>query len=119
MEISIKSDHFPLSDALRNHVERRLRFALSFGDENISKVVVRLSDINGPRGGVDKCCQLQVIIHGIRDVVVKDIEADMYSAIDRASNRAGRTIRRKLARRRHLSTSASRHYWRLGDEVVN
>lgn len=116
MKISIKTDHFPLTDALRNHIERRLRFALSFGDEKICKVVLRLSDINGPRGGVDKCCQLLAVVTGMRDVVVTDIEADMYSAIDRASNRAGRTIRRRLARRRYLLMSANRSQIRHGLE---
>jgi ribosomal subunit interface protein len=117
MKISIKSDHFPLTDALRNHIERRLKFALRFGEEDINKVVLRLSDINGPRGGVDKCCQVLAVVNGMNDVVVTDIEDDMYSAINRASHRAGRTIRKKLARRRYLSVSVNRSQIRNGDNT--
>ena len=61
---------------------------------------MRLSDINGPRNGPDKSCRLQVSLVGLPDVVVDDIESDLYVAIDRAANRAGRTIRRRLTRRR-------------------
>ncbi len=51
MQIDIKASNFPLTNALRRHVEGRLRAALSFYDEHIQRVNVRLSDINGPRGG--------------------------------------------------------------------
>jgi len=108
MRTFIASDNFSLSASLKNHIERRLRFALSLGEQHISRINVRLSDINGPRGGVDKCCQLQVVVKGMSDVIVKDIEADMYAAIDRAANRAGRTIIRRISKRRCLSTFADR-----------
>jgi ribosomal subunit interface protein len=100
MRILIKTSDFSLTDALRDHAERRLRFALTFCDDRIRQVTVRLSDINGPRGGIDKCCRLQVIMDGLPEVVIEDIEANMYVAIDRAANRAGRTVRRRLKRRR-------------------
>ncbi|MFC1695664.1 HPF/RaiA family ribosome-associated protein [Pseudomonadota bacterium] len=103
MKFVIKTKNFSLTDALRNHAERRLRFALTFCDDRIDQIVVRLSDINGPRGGVDKCCRLQVVLDGLPPVVVEDTEADMYVAIDRAANRAGRTVRRRLTRRREMA----------------
>ena len=105
MKLLIKTSNFSLTDALRSHAERRLRFALTFCDPYIQQVVMRLSDINGPRGGVDKCCQLQVVLIGLPDVVVKDIETDLYVAIDRAADRAGRTVRRQLARRREKTNT--------------
>jgi len=61
-----------------------------------------LSDINGPRGGVDKRCQLRIVLAGMPDVVIQDTEANLYVAIDRASNRAGRTLVRKLDRLQSL-----------------
>jgi ribosome-associated translation inhibitor RaiA len=63
---------------------------------------VRLSDINGPHGGADKRCHLQVMLNGLPDVVVEDTEADLYIAIDRATDRAGRTVVRKLNRQQTL-----------------
>jgi len=102
MQINIQARQFSLTDALRSHAERRLKSTLNCCYENIQKVVMILSDINGPRGGEDKCCHLQVILAGLSDVVVEDIEADMYVAIDRATDRAGRTVVRKLDRQKTL-----------------
>jgi len=67
---------------------------------------VRLSDVNGPRGGVDKCCRIQIILKGLPDVVIEDVEADLYVAIDRATERAGRTVVRKVDRRKSLLRNA-------------
>lgn len=102
MQIDIQARKFSLTKALRDHAERRLRTSLLCAHEHIQRVVVRLSDINGPRGGADKCCHIQVVLAGLPDVVIEDIEADMYVAIDRAADRAGRTVIRKLDRQKTL-----------------
>ena len=99
MQIDIQALSFALTDGLRSHIERRLAFALSARDEHIHRVTVRLMDINGPKGGKDMCCHLQVALNGLPDVVVKDTEADLYTAIDRAADRVGRTVSRQLSRR--------------------
>ena len=78
MQIDIQARRFSLTDALRSHAERRLRFALTCCDDHIQRVVMRLSDINGPHGGADKRCHLQVVLAGLSDVVVEDTEADLY-----------------------------------------
>ena len=100
MRIDIQARQFDLTDALRERVKRRLDFALSAHYMNIQRIVVRLSDINGPRGGNDKCCHIQVILPHLSDVVIEDTQSDLYVAIDRAANRAGRTIKRRLDRQR-------------------
>lgn len=102
MQIDIQALHFTLTDALQNHAQRRLRFALTCCDDRIQRIVMRLSDINGPRGGVDKHCHLQVVLTGLPDVVIEDTEVDMYVAINRAVDRAGRTVVRKINRQQTL-----------------
>ncbi|MCG8486389.1 MAG: HPF/RaiA family ribosome-associated protein [Chromatiales bacterium] len=102
MQIDIQARDFPLTKALRNHAERRMNFALMCCDDYIQRVVMRLSDINGPRGGADKRCQLHVVVAGLPDVVIEDIETDLYIAIDRATDRAGRTLLRKIDRQKTL-----------------
>jgi len=62
--------------------------------------VVRLSDINGPRGGNDKRCRIKVPLAGRQDVVIEDTEADLYVAIDRAADRTERALARRLERLR-------------------
>ncbi len=100
MQIDIQARNFPLTNALSGHIQRRLDYALSTRNEHIERIRVRLSDINGPRGGADKCCQIQVVLPHLADVVIEDTEVDLYVAIDRAADRASRTVARRLARQR-------------------
>ncbi len=109
MQIDIQARSFPLTEALRRHIRRRLGFVLSARDEYIQRIVVRLSDINGPRGGADKCCHIQVVLNHLPDVVIKDTEADLYAAIDRAVDRAGRTVGRRVERQRLKMRSGVAH----------
>ncbi len=109
MQIDIQTRNFPLTNALRGHVKRRLGFALSTRNEHIQRVKVRLSDINGPRGGEDKCCHIQVIIPHLPDVVIEDTEEDLYTAIDRAVDRAGLTVGRRLTRQRDMARSSGQN----------
>jgi ribosome-associated translation inhibitor RaiA len=60
------------------------------------KLHVSLSDINGPRGGRDKRCKIQVQLAGGKDVLIEDTEADLYHAIDRAAERADRAVVRRV-----------------------
>ena len=100
MQIVIHALDFSLTGALRLHAEQRLRTVLTCHDEYIQQVVMRLSGNSGVRSGVDKCCHLQVLLAGLPDVVVEDVDTDLYVAIGRTVHRAGRTIKRRLARRR-------------------
>ena len=101
MQIEIHARKFPLTQALRGHIERRLRFALIARYDQIRRILVRLSGINGSRGGNGKCCQIQVLLPGQADVVIADIQSDLYVAISRAADRASRTVTRRLGRKRY------------------
>lgn len=98
MQIDIQARGFALTEGLRAHVERRLQFAMSRVQGRVLRIKVRLSDVNGPKGGVDMRCHLQICVGGLPDVVVEDTETDLYDAVNRAVERAGRTLRRQLAR---------------------
>jgi ribosomal subunit interface protein len=110
MQIDIQARDFSLTQSLRSHVERRLGFALGPRYDRISRILVRLSDINGPRGGRDKRCRLHLVMPGRANVVIEDTRADLYAAIDCAADRAARTVARKLARLR----SCRRNRWTEG-----
>jgi putative sigma-54 modulation protein len=53
MEIVIRTRQLDLTPALRDHVRRRLAFALGRLGPAVRAVQVTLADVNGPRGGVD------------------------------------------------------------------
>ena len=59
---------------------------------------VQLSDVNGPRGGVDKRCQLELKTDSIGTVVIATLARDWRTALDRSLGRATRVLKRSLQR---------------------
>lgn len=108
MQIDIQTRDFLLTSGLRTHVERRVQFSLSRFRDRLRRIDVRLSDLNGPRGGVDKRCRMMLRLQGMPDIVVDDTEADMYAAIHRSAERAQQTLSRQLARARGGSDGRAR-----------
>lgn len=83
---------------VRERVERRLGFALARFGDRVGRVAVRLADVNGLRGGVDKRCRIVADIPGTgsNPVVVEENGEDVNAVIDRAAERIGRAVRRRL-----------------------
>ena len=100
MRLTIQANGFSLTDALRAHTEQRVASVLGWARQHTRQLVVCLSDINGPRGGIDKRCRIQVQLGAGREVIIEDTEADLYLAISRATERADRAIVRQFQRRR-------------------
>jgi putative sigma-54 modulation protein len=101
MQLDIQARGFALTEALRSYTLKRLRFALGRDDNVVMRARVRLADINGPRGGVDKRCQVELAMAGHSNILIEDTQTDLYFAIDRACERAMRTLNRRLERVRY------------------
>lgn len=92
MRIDIKGSGFPVTAALVDHAERRLRFALTRHSDRIVRVAVLVGDSNGPRGGTDKFCRIRILLKHLPEVLIEDTGAELYAVIDRAAERAGRNV---------------------------
>jgi ribosomal subunit interface protein len=103
MQLDIQTNGFALTDGIRDYTKQRMQFALNSSTKHITKIKVRLADINGPRGGIDKRCQIDLSLAGHNDIVIEDTETNLYVAIDRASDRCARTLSRRLERAREFS----------------
>lgn len=97
-KIQIRGVGIPGSDALTAHAERRLAFALSRYASRIDRLVVRFSDLNGPKGGNDKVCQIGFTLKGMAPESVEAQDADLYCAVDLAAAKAGRRMARLIER---------------------
>ena len=98
LHLSIRSHGFTLTQAIRDYTERWLRFALSHAAGRVTTITVVLSDINGPRGGRDKCCRVRIGVRDQQVMVINDIQHNLYYAIDHAADRAARAVSRRLGR---------------------
>ncbi len=95
----------PEGATLRDLAERRVRFSMRRLAWLIPRAKVLLSDVNGPRGGVDKRCQVALSTASNGQVVITAVARDWRSAIDNALARASRVLmrhwRREHGRGRH------------------
>ena len=101
MKILVNTRHMTLTKKLKNYVKRRLTFALGSRFDQVKRVEVTLSDINGPKGGEDKRCQMLLKLDGQGDIVIEDTQLHVYDAIDRAANKASQTVNKRVDRIRH------------------
>lgn len=98
MQFEIRGREISISQVLRNHIERRLRFALDRFAGRIRQVHVTLGDLNGPRGGIDKCCRLAISLDRPCTMVLESHASNVYAAIDCVADKATTCIGRRLKR---------------------
>lgn len=99
MNISIRGRHLGISEALRAYAERRLTFSIGSFGSLVSDVDIRVGDVNGPRGGVDKTCLITAVLQPIGTLIAHGRHSNVYSAIDRAAVRIRALTVRYLKRR--------------------
>ena len=100
MQLEMRGVNYDLDDVLKGHIERRLRFALGRFAARIRRLTVRLTDVNGPRRGIDKRCRIAVALVPLGVVMVEGSGDDPFALIADAAKRVGRAVRRELERRR-------------------
>lgn len=82
----------------REYIMERMDAALIYAEDSIHFITVRLSDMNGPKGGVDKRCQIHLKPMGLPAVIVTEVSASVSEAIDGAMQRAAKVVQRVLER---------------------
>lgn len=90
----------PQAADLRHLAETRLQFVLRRLRRQVPRATLSLSDVNGPRGGVDKRCRVALQTDGQGQVVITALSHDWRSAIDLALARAARVLLRLWQRKR-------------------
>ena len=95
MKVQIQERNVHVSEALRAHVERRLGLALGRFGDRIGRVTVRFSDANGHAGEQATRCQIDVSLRP-QSVRARDSDADLFTAVDQASDRVSRSVARIL-----------------------
>ncbi len=76
----------------------RVRFVLRRLTALVPRAKVQFSDVNGPRGGVDKRCQVELRTETTGTVVIASLARDWRTALDRSLGRATRVLTRSLQR---------------------
>ena len=115
MEFLIRTHNVEMTAAAKEHIHRRLGFALDRFGDRIRKVKVYLMDLNGPRQGIDKLCQLTILVRGLGRMTVLEKDSTVTAAVSRAARLARSRIAKKIRRRLGRSTESIRFSRSTGD----
>jgi ribosome-associated translation inhibitor RaiA len=95
MRYELRAPKVSLTAGMRSVIDTRLRRALGRFRDWIRDVEVVVTDVNGPRGGVDKQCRVIVRTGDGKQVVGSERHATLEGAVSRAVERAAKGTRRR------------------------
>lgn len=96
MQLQIIAANVQLSPAMREFIRRRAEMALGRHRHHIDWVLLRLEDLNGPNGGLDKRCQVDARVYRVGTTFAQSTDRDWLTAVGRATERIARRIERDL-----------------------
>jgi putative sigma-54 modulation protein len=102
MQLELRVRNTDLADALQRYIEQRLSFELGRYGDRVGRVVVKVSGLNGSRGGTKKSCRISAELRPFGRVAVQETDLDLYTAVDRAAGRIGRLFGQRLNRAQEL-----------------
>ena len=108
MKLRLTARGIELPAELKDFVMRRIHFGMGRLSGRIKSLSVRLADINGPRGGIDKCCDIRVDAGFGQELIVREQQATIHAAVALAVDRAERSVQRQLRLARQQAIGAQR-----------
>jgi len=102
VQVELKVQSTDLADSLRGYIESRLNLNVGRFFDQVTRMKVRISGLNGPRGGTRTSCRISIDVKSLGKLVVQESDLDAHIAIDRAAARLGRLLSQRLARAEDL-----------------
>jgi hypothetical protein len=99
MRITVNNKQSQISESAIQHAMSRIETAFSKLRGEVISVELLVEDVNGPRGGIDKKCQIVVNLRKMASVAVSVEKATFSKAISQTISRARRAASRKVQRR--------------------
>jgi ribosome-associated translation inhibitor RaiA len=95
---------------MRELAVRRVRFVMRRLAWLVPRAKVQMEDVNGPRGGVDKRCQIELKTDSAGTVVITSMARDWRTALETALSRAARSLVRIWRRGRKAARQPALGY---------
>lgn len=100
MQTVIRTVNAQLKPEQEPLIQRHIDFALRKVRHRIGSLVVRLEDLNGPKGGLDKRCQIEAYPWRSGMLLAQATDTDFVPAVKRAAERLARQVLEQMRRRR-------------------
>ncbi len=106
MNINVHIRTADLDGALKTYIKRRLHFSLGRFAGKLGSIRVNVRDVTGARDTLDKACRIRAEILPSRHLLRQEaVDANLYVAIDLATERIGRSFERQLERAQNCDTT--------------
>lgn len=105
MKTEIKSHRTSLSAEDRDWIERRIHFGFDRFAPRIRCLTLQLTDLNGPKGGIDQLCDVRISMLSANSIFASAKAASLHEATRMALDRAERSLSRSLKRRLGIKPS--------------
>ena len=100
MEIAVRVRDIGWNEYLQSEVQRSVQYAVDRHRSQLGRISIHLTDLNGPRGGVDKQCRITADVRGARPVTILETGDNLLAVVKRAARRLGYRVGRRVHRRR-------------------
>ncbi len=100
MDINLNLRHLDRTTALTELAQRRSAYAFARFGDLVRDIDLRLSDVNGPRGGCGIACLARLRLVGGGDMLVESKAVSPELGIVQAITRLAGRLRRQLSRRK-------------------
>jgi len=106
MQVEIRGKGLDVTGVLSTYIQRRLVFALGRFGRRVARVLVRVEDTNGPKGGIDKQCRVAVVVPHSRTAVIEATGSNIRATVNRAVAKASRYVAERLKQPHWTNLSA-------------
>ena len=100
MSVDVNWSASDFNEESKNIVSRQLQYLLGRYRAVTMRVRVRFSDVNGPKGGMDKRCVVSVKLRHAGEITITGEGVSYFEVFQASFERLVRSIRRELAKQR-------------------
>ena len=108
MIFEINNKQAGIDKNISSEAKRLLKFSMSRFEGAVTRVKIHFSDVNGPKGGIDKRCRISVKLKKAGQVLVLSEGENYIVALSNCLDRLVRSIRREIIKRRQSPIRAKR-----------
>ena len=113
MKVEVQAKGLSTATFFCQHARKRMNAALGRFRDSVQSITVRLSDINGPRGGTDKLCRIVVRLKNSSLVVIEELGDDIFQVIDKVADRVHQSVSRQVGRVKRTARGQHRTFSEL------
>lgn len=96
--VSVRGHNVQIEEHHREYMRDRLGHKLAKYAPSIERIEVRLEDLNGPKGGIDHACRIQVTLSGLGLIVVEERHAEAIPSFDLAADTMETALRHRFGK---------------------